>query len=236
MMLKWCRRLHNWLGLLLVIQLLFWFTSGLVMSIMPIEQVRGEHLKAIPSVTWQSAVVSPASVFKQHSPTASMNWSQQISWQNDQLQAIPVYVITESTSLFRYSALTGELLAPLTEGEIRRSAEAQYLGTGHLLDVQFLQVLPQEVHNLTPPLWQVTFADDDSTTFYLDPMTGMVARVRTFGWRVFDFFWMLHIMDYQDRSNFNNPLLISTAAASVLFTLTGIFMLWQRYRPRRLVR
>jgi hypothetical protein len=44
---------------------------------------------------------------------------------------------------------------------------------------------------------------------------------------------MLHIMDYDERSNFNNPLLISTAAASLLFTLTGILLLWQRYRPRR---
>lgn len=231
-MLKWCRRLHNWLGLILVVQILLWFLSGLVMAVLPIEQVRGEHLRTSPATAWQDAQVSPATLLAQHSAAASFSLSQQLSLNNGHVSAMPVYVIEDANQRFRYSAGSGQILTALAESDIRDLAQAQYLGGGQLSHSQLLSELPQEVKNLTPPLWQVQFTDSDNTTFYIDPATGAIARVRTSGWRLFDFFWMLHIMDYQDRSNFNNPLLISTAAASLLFTLTGLIMLWQRYRPR----
>lgn len=37
---------HKWLALLMVIQILFWFVSGLFFAIAPIEQVRSEHVTA----------------------------------------------------------------------------------------------------------------------------------------------------------------------------------------------
>jgi uncharacterized iron-regulated membrane protein len=232
-MIKACRWLHNWLGLILVIQIMFWFLSGLVMAIMPIEQVRGEHLRFSSTVSWHGVSVSPAGILKHHSTQASLSLSQQLHISNQQLSASPVYLVEDNNQHYRYSAATGEPVSALTEPEIRQLAVAQYLGQGTLQSSQLLTQLPQEVKNLSAPLWQVQFNDADNTHFYLDPATGLVQRVRTSGWRIFDFFWMLHIMDYQDRSNFNNPLLISTAAASLLFTLSGLLLLWQRFRPRR---
>jgi hypothetical protein len=44
---------------------------------------------------------------------------------------------------------------------------------------------------------------------------------------------MLHIMDYDERENFNNPLLISFAATSVLFCLSGFLLLLQNIRIKR---
>ena len=232
-MLKLCRWLHNWLGLILVIQIICWFLSGLVMAIMPIEQVRGEHLRQTLASDWQSAALAPASVLAKHQAGASLALSQRLILQEQQLAAIPVYLVADQGQLYRYHAATGAMLEPLTEPQIRQLATAQYLGAGQLQHSHLLLQLPAEVKNLTPPLWQGQFSDADHTTFYLDPATGIVQRVRTQGWRLFDFFWMLHIMDYRDRSNFNHPLLISSAAAALLFTLTGLVLLWQRLRPRR---
>lgn len=232
-MTRLCRRLHNWLGLLLVVQILFWFLSGLVMAILPIEQVRGEHLRHNVTSSWQLALLSPAEVLSKHSSAATLSFSQQLTLKEHTLISEPVYLIIEEGQPYRYSANTGELLTLLTEPIIQQLASAQYLGKGYISHVQLLEDLPQEVKNLKAPLWQVQFNDADNTTFYLDPVTGLVQRVRTTGWRLFDFFWMLHIMDYKDRSNFNNPLLIGTAAAALLFTLTGLVLLWQRFRPRR---
>lgn len=232
-MLKLSRQLHNWLGLILVTQILFWFLSGLVMAIMPIEQVRGEHLRYSVSSSWQGADVAPAAVLSKHSPSATLAFSQQLTASDNTLIAAPVYVVTDADQQFRYHANSGEQIGLLTEADIQQLARAQYLGNGQMSQAALLTALPQEVKNLSAPLWQVQFNDSDNTTFYLDPATGLVQRVRTTGWRLFDFFWMLHIMDYQDRSNFNNPLLITTAAAALLFTLTGLVLLWQRYRPKR---
>ena len=232
-MLKWCRRLHNWLGLLLVAQILLWFLSGLVMAVLPIEQVRGEHLRSQPLANWQQAQVSPAVVLALHSSEAILNLSQQLAVTHSQLSAVPVYVIDDGGQRFRYSAVDGSLLTALAEQDISQLAQLQYQGKAGLRQIKLLQQAPAEVRHLPAPLWQLQFADSDNTHFYLDPATGAVLRVRTDTWRWFDFFWMLHIMDYDERSNFNNPLLITTAGASLLFTLTGILLLWQRYRPRR---
>ena len=232
-MLKWCRRLHNWLGLILVIQILLWFLSGLVMAILPIEQVRGEHLRTMPAPQWQQALISPAIVLAKHGQQAVLNLSQQLTIQHSELSAVPVYQVDDAGQRFRYSAIDGTLLNSLAEHDISQLAQAQYQGNGTLQQVKLLQKAPAEVRHLPAPLWQLQFADSDNSIFYLDPATGAVLRVRTDSWRWFDFFWMLHIMDYDERSNFNNPLLISSAAASLLFTLTGILLLWQRYRPKR---
>lgn len=232
-MLKLCRTLHNWLGLILVVQITLWFLSGLVMAILPIEQVRGEHLRQTAAVQWQQASVSPQQVLQQHSAHASLSLSQRLAWQNNQLSALPVYLVEEGNSLSRYSAVDGEPLESLSEQNIRQLALAQYSGDSEIVAATLLQQLPQEVQHLKAPLWQLQFNDSEHSRFYLDPATGAVTRVRTDSWRLFDFLWMLHIMDYQDRSNFNNPLLISFSAAALLFTLSGIVLLWQRFRPRK---
>ncbi|MDX1537060.1 PepSY domain-containing protein [Arsukibacterium sp.] len=232
-MAKFFRSLHNWLGLILVVQIALWFLSGLVMAILPIEQVRGEHLRRVVSTPWQQATVSPQQVLQRHSKEASFSLSQRLSWQHNQLTALPVYLVNDGGQLYRYSAASGKTLTVLTEQDIRQLAQAQYQGKGELQTARLLQQLPQEVQQLTAPLWQLQFADSDNSRFYLDPATGAVLRIRTNNWRWFDFFWMLHIMDYQDRSNFNSPWLIAFSASALLFTLSGIVLLWQRFRPKR---
>jgi len=116
---------------------------------------------------------------------------------------------------------------------IRKAAKGQYAGTGDIGEIQLLSVLPQEVQNLSAPLWQVNFDDDLNSRFYIDPNTGSVLRVRTDTWRLFDFMWMLHIMDYKDRSNFNTPWLIAFSGSAFLFTLTGIALLYKRFKPKK---
>ena len=53
-------------------------------------------------------------------------------------------------------------------------------------------------------------------------------------WRFFDFFWMLHIMDYKERENFNNPLLITVSIFALFTVLAGLLLLVLRLQ--RLVR
>ena len=73
----------------------------------------------------------------------------------------------------------------------------QYLGDGQVANAHLLDTLPLEVNHLPVPLYRVDFDDWIHTSFYLDPVSGEVRSVRSDIWRVFDFFWMLHIMDYQ---------------------------------------
>jgi len=240
-MYKLCRTVHNWLGLILAIQITFWFASGLVMAWLPIEDVRGAHLRHTFQANWQHATQSPQSVLASHSADATLALSQRLIVNEDKPRAIPVYTVSEAISgngaqqntTVRYNAVNGTILAPLSETQIQKAANVQYAGTGTLSEIDFISTLPQEVQQLPSPIWQVQFNDTENTRLYIDPNTGSVLRVRTDTWRLFDFMWMLHIMDYEDRSDFNHPLLIGFSAGALLFTLTGIVLLWQRFRPRK---
>jgi hypothetical protein len=57
---------------------------------------------------------------------------------------------------------------------------------------------------------------------------------------VFDFLWALHILDFEEHQNINNPLLIATSALGLVVILTGIILFpsrlgynaWRRRRRR----
>ena len=78
-----------------------------------------------------------------------------------------------------------------------------------------------------PPLWRVEFAHWNRPTFYLSPVTGELLSRRHELWRVFDFVWMLHIMDYDERENVNNPLLRAFTWGAVLMALSGALGSWR---------
>ena len=42
-------KIHKWLALLMALQILFWFVSGLFFAVFPIERVRSEHVIAEPA-------------------------------------------------------------------------------------------------------------------------------------------------------------------------------------------
>ena len=78
------------------------------------------------------------------------------------------------------------------------------------------------------PAFAVSFDGDVNTTVYVSAELGTVQTYRNNRWRVFDFLWMLHVMDYQNRDNINNWLLrifsviglITLASGFLLFGLT----------------
>ena len=229
---KFMRKAHNYLGLILFVQIGLWFLSGLVMAWLPIDEVRGNHLKKSITTSWHKAAISPSDILSEHSSSASLSLTYRVNTSQSSLDAIPVYYVVDGDNNYRYSALTGERLDALQESTVREAAIEQYAGNGDIVAAQRLDELPQEVQNLPAPLWQVSFNDELNTRFYIDPNTGSVSRVRTDTWRLFDFMWMLHIMDYKNRSNFNTPWLIAFSGSAFLFTLTGIALLYQHFKRK----
>ena len=94
-------------------------------------------------------------------------------------------------------------------------------------------MLESRGHDL--PVWQVNFDDSRHTTVYVSPQTGAVVGRRNSIWRVYDFFWMLHIMDYSERDNFNNPLLVTAAVIGWLLATSGLWLVvtWLMRKRRR---
>ena len=80
------------------------------------------------------------------------------------------------------------------------------------------------------PAWRVDFGDADATTVYVDARLGRVTARRSTTWRVYDLFWRLHVMDYDDGADFNHPLIIAASSVALLVALSGLVLLVSRMR------
>lgn len=189
------------------------------MSVIPIEMVRGNHLVSHASTSPQPDQIQDYPV------TLSIQEYQSVSWV---LRAgRPALKTVNLNNQSHYLAPESLAILPdLTSAEIETVAKTAYQGEGNVIGVSLLDTLPLEVDHLPGPLYRVRFDDWINTSFYVHPQSGVIRSVRSDLWRLFDFFWMLHIMDYEEREDFNNWLLITTAIASLLFTFSGFCMLY----------
>lgn len=241
------RKIHRWLGLLMALQIIAWMVSGLWFSLFPIEQIRGEHLTAplepLAASDDASTVDSapPATLLRQAldahfegpwrlQSASLMRHEEEVLWR-----------VSGTHNERPFSRLVGAdgVLQPLSRDEALRLARDRVLNPGTVRDVQWLEQAPpdSEVRGRSLPLWQVSFEQPESLNLYLDPWTGEVAARRTGRWRIFDFLWMLHIMDFEARDDFNHPLLQIAAFLGLVIALGGV-VLWTLTTPlfRRRVR
>ncbi len=226
---KFFAQTHKWVALILGLQLVAWTAGGVVMSWIPIEEVRGQHNAAEQEptpLTGEVDALLPASALVSAAGQPVM----QITYRD--LLGTPIALMTlKDGSREIRNALSGELMSPLPEGWARRIADADFAPE---VDMASARLLDQHVVDYRGPLpvWQVIFKDADSTHIYVSPTEGRVVGRRSATWRFYDFFWMLHIMDYDTRDNFNNPLLMTTALSALLFSITGICLLFFRFYRR----
>jgi hypothetical protein len=75
------------------------------------------------------------------------------------------------------------------------------------------------------PAYAIHFDHPEKITAYVSAKNGKFQRVRHSSWRIFDFLWMGHTMDYNGRDNFNNILLRVFSLFGALTVLSG-FSLW----------
>ncbi|MFP4003021.1 MAG: PepSY domain-containing protein, partial [Alphaproteobacteria bacterium] len=133
----------------------------------------------------------------------------------------PVYEVETEEGPRLFDAVTGERLDPLPEDTARALAARDFGGEGGIASAELLKERPAE-YRAGLPVWQVQFTDELNTRIYVSAATGEVTARRNAIWRLFDFFWMLHIMDYDDRTNFNNPLIKTASATGFVFALSGL--------------
>ena len=123
-------------------------------------------------------------------------------------------------------------MPPPTEAEIRAIARATYTGSHPIASVALITDIPGEIRGRKPPLWRADFDGWNKPTLYFSPATGELLTRRHELWRIFDFVWMLHIMDYEERSNVNNPLIRVATWSAVAMALSGAWLLLWSF-PRR---
>ncbi|WP_133365638.1 PepSY domain-containing protein [Qipengyuania sediminis] len=217
-------RWHVWLGWLAGVPLLFWTLSGLVMVARPIEEVRGEHLR-------REHVHSPLPAGSEIAIRLPEGGKPVVSTSTEVEQGRVITRLTYADeSVERYDA-EGRKLAPFSDVEARMLVAREIVGGDRVASVRLTDADAPPIDFRRPvTAWQVVLAD--GTHVYVARDTGEIAAVRTRWWRVFDWFWGLHIMDLETREDTHHPLLIGFAALSLVSTLLGLVLLFRRRKPR----
>ena len=144
------------------------------------------------------------------------------------------YVVRDNDGEHLFDARSGVEVSPLGQQTAIALAEYYYAGDLPADSAELIsQNPPSEIQFRALPLWRVNFDDRYGTSLYIDPNTGALATRRHDYWRAFDFLWMLHIMDYKERDNIHNPLLLTAALFSLISVLAGLVLLLYSFGKRR---
>jgi uncharacterized iron-regulated membrane protein len=227
------RSLHKWLTLFVGLQLLIWAVTGFYMVAIDLDFIHGDTLvRNLRTPVGSTTAVLPVSQLTSRYPEITL-----VALHSLPVLSTPVYELTAAGRRVLVDAASGQQLSPLSAGMIRQLARSYYAGGGQLSAVQLLEhEVPMEVRGRAAPLWRADFDDWLQTTLYVHPDTGALVARRHRLWRWYDFLWMLHIMDYDEREA---PTGIVPRIATVLGTVTvmsGVWLLYFSFWPRRAAR
>ena len=227
-MTSWIRRLHVWLGLLAGLQFLLWMGSGLVMSLLDTEQVHGAATRApAPAARpWIAGALAPGVVLASQRGAVDM-------LATGCLGERPVYRMARGKTAWLEDERDCRAVT-VDAALAARLAQASYLGAWQAAPARLVQA-SEEVRDHAGAVWRIDVQDAEDTSVYVSAATGDILAHRNRSWRVFDLAWMLHIMDYSGRKDFNHPLVIASAVLGVLLVLGGVWLLIVSLLPRRRV-
>jgi uncharacterized membrane protein YkoI len=226
------RKTHRWFGVILGVQFLFWTIGGLYFSWSDMDEVHGDHQKAhIHPLNSDIDFANPKGIIDQIKQKDSVNFIFDIRL--IQILNRPFYQITYSKEHDRNkkfqlaNAKTGELRLALSKNEAIEIAQKNFSSDAKVKQVEYLTSTNghHEYREQPLPAYAVTFEHPSNTTVYIASELGTVQKFRNNKWRIFDFLWMLHTMDYQSRDNLSNWLLRAFSIFG-LFTIASGFTLF----------
>jgi hypothetical protein len=223
----WARSAHKWIGLVIGVQALLWMISGLYMTAISIDIIHGDHLAQMDTepVSASGGIVSSNELVQRYPGLQGFRLKH--------FMGKDVYEVHYTKGTELVDAQSGASLGALDEATARQRASALYHGAAPLTSMHLLHQAPQEVATRPVPMWQANFGDRGETTLYISPHTGELLAKRHSLWRMYDFLWMFHIMDYEKRADVNNTLLRVAASVGVAFALSGVWLLFYSFRRRK---
>jgi len=222
-------RVHKWLALVIGAQLLIWFASGVIMSFLPIDKVRGEHLvdrEAIGTISPDMSMISPAKLVGQAgAPVEAVVWRM--------LDGRAVAEVATGKGIRLFDARTGAALPPVDAVQATRIARAAWKGADKPASRPSRVTAESPEYRGALPAWRIAFADADRTSVFVAAESGRISAVRTGTWRLYDFFWSLHIMDWKNHENFNTWWLLAFAIGGLALGIAGTVLLFMRWPIRK---
>jgi len=220
-------RLHKWLALIIGAQLLIWFASGALMSFWPIDEIHGDHLvdrKTVEPLAAGVTLADPASYLR---GTGADRVTLRM------LNGRAVAEVVRGRNIRLFDATAGTPLPAVDAQSASAIARKAWIGGAVAAPTTSKVVAASPEYRGPLPAWRVAFPDPDHTSVFVAADTGQIAAVRTANWRLFDFFWGLHIMDWTECDNFNTWWLLAFAIGGLVLGLAGTVLLVIRWPIKR---
>lgn len=221
------RRCHRWIGLIVGIQLSLWVISGFYFAWVSIDDVKGDSNKV--------EILSQDVTIEDLYPPGKLLLPLSFKLKSLKLELSPkgyVYRLeSKDDKVSTFGAVSGTAFDILSHQEAIATALTQVKKQSGVEGIVFIEEKGGEYKG-SVPAYRVQLDDWIRTRLYVDPWTGKLIAQRNSLWRVYDFLWMLHIMDYSERENFNNPLIKILTLSAVGLVISG-YLLFFYGRPRK---
>ena len=190
---RFLRNFHRYLSIFVSIQLLLWTISGIYFAYNKIELVRGEQYRLPKDIEYR--------IF-------------------DRLGSSVIETIQEGKKSYA-SYPDGTDIKPLTKSEVLIiTAQKTTLSPKDVTLIK--ETSPGYEYRGDLPVYKVKTDSKDDINVYVSYMTGDIKSIRSDSWRIWDFLWSLHIMDYRERDNINNILLQVLSILALVTSISGI--------------
>ena len=209
------RAIHKYFSLIVSIQLLLWTVSGIFFAFNKIELIRGEGYLLSNDDT--SLFKSPEFIVQSSDVVTVMKRLDKT-----------VFIIKDNDGV-KYLDFRGEELAKLTPKESYEIVRNMTTLTPKTIYEINQDVAGSEYRGRLLPLYRITSYDknDKEINVYINPFSGKIEAIRTFSWRIWDFLWGLHIIDWNDRDNINNIFLQIFSLLALVSSITGIILFFR---------
>ncbi|HMQ02742.1 MAG TPA: hypothetical protein PKD26_02340 [Pyrinomonadaceae bacterium] len=224
------RRAHRYLGVFIGVQFILWTIGGLYFSWTNLDEIHGDHLKKhkhisleLPAETISPAIV--ATTLRSTIKNARIEKIYVIEALGSYFYAIE-HLADDTRSTRLYNVENGELRPSISSVEAGEIAKSAFALPGEPSKIEYVSAenigKHHEYREKPLPAWAVTF--DNNASVYVSAETGQIGAIRTDKWRVFDFLWMLHTMDFEGRDNFNNYVLRGFSILGLSTVLSGFLL------------
>ncbi|MBO9696851.1 MAG: PepSY domain-containing protein [Sphingopyxis sp.] len=212
------RRIHKWVGLILGLQFLLWALSGSVMALLDKDKVGGHgggmsHSHPLPGGAYASLAALPRG-----EPVTGVVLRD--------LGARPVYEVHSAKGTRLVDATTGEDIR--VDQDMARDVAAM-MNEAPVRKISVIARPNLESRDFEGAMWRIDFADAENSSAYVSLDTARFLVMRGDTWRTWDFFWMLHNMDYLNRKSFNHPLIILVGFGALWLSGTGFYLLFKSF-------
>ena len=230
--------LHRWLALIISLQLLAWSVGGFMFSILDIDNVRGDwdrNTDPPAAIPFELAQVGPgqAAELAEAAGVATDEVAQLVLRVGHDEQLVYDLLGRDGLPLATVDAQSGQVTRQINDETAAAAALHDFVPEASVVSVQLLEGEPPSEYRGRPmPVYQVVLDHPKHPHIYVSPVNGEVITRRNAVWRTFDFFWMLHTMDYQTRDNFNHWLLTVASVLAIATSVTGL-AIWVGRIPRR---